>query len=249
MRGWCPLCEFCTTVALELKTAITTLVQKSAEPRVARKAPGTLTRMPDDLDEEQPKAAPTAPAERARDGVFTGFGIASAVLGVISVAAVVLGALIWNGHRHEIHERDYQDTVLQAAADWTGVLINMNSGTVTESMQKLHDGTVGQLNANFEAAVEPFSQVVQKLQSQTVGQVESVAIESLFHASPGDRGLPTVPQPELSTVASRTDNVIVVATSISQNTGAKPLTVHWALRLGVSDVDGKLLISRLETIR
>lgn len=205
--------------------------------------------MPDDLDEEQPNAAPKAPAAYSGERVVTGFGVASAVFGVISVAAVVLGVLIWNGHRHEVQERNYQSTVLQAAADWTGVLINMNSGTVTQSMQKLHDGTVGQLSANFEAAVEPFSQVVQKLQSQTVGQVESVAIESLFHASPGDAGLPQVPQPELSTVASRTDNVIVVATSVSQNTGAKPLTVHWALRLGVSDVDGKLLISRLETIR
>jgi hypothetical protein len=165
------------------------------------------------------------------------------------VAAVVFAVLMWTGHRHDVDDRTYQTRVLQAAADWTGVLINMNSSTVTTSMTTLHDGTVGQLNANFETAVEPFSQVVQKLQSQTVGQVESVAVESLFHAAPGDAGLPPVPQPELATVASRTDNVIVVATSVSQNAGAKPLTVHWTLRLAVSDVDGKLLISRLETIR
>ena len=55
--------------------------------------------------------------------------------------------------------------------------------------------------------------------------------------------------PSWRRVASRTDNVIVVATSVSQNAGAKPLTVHWTLRLAVSDVDGKLLVSRLETIR
>jgi hypothetical protein len=193
--------------------------------------------MPDELDDER------------TSGGMTGFGIGSAVLGVLSIAAVVLAVLIWTGHRHEVDDRAYQTRVLQAAADWTNVLINMNSGTVTQSMQTLHDGTIGQLNANFETAVEPFSQVVQKLQSQTVGQVESVAIESLFHASPGDAGLPAVPQPELATVASRTDNVIVVATSVSQNAGAKPLTVHWTLRLAVSDVDGKLLVSRLETIR
>jgi len=180
---------------------------------------------------------------------MTGFGIGSAILGLVSVAAVVLGVLLWNGHRNDVDERAYQTRVLQAAADWTGVLINMNSGTVTQSMQTLHDGTVGQLNANFETAVEPFSQVVQKLQSQTVGQVESVAIESLFHAAPGDPGLPPVPQPELATVSSRTDNVLVVATSVSQNVGAKPLTVHWTLRLAISDVAGKLLVSRLETIR
>ena len=180
---------------------------------------------------------------------MTGFGIGSAVLGALSVAAVVLAVLIWTGHRHDADDRAYQTRVLQAAAEWTNVLVNMNSGTVTQSMKTLHDGTVGQLNANFETAVEPFSQVVQKLQSQTVGQVESVAIESLFHATPGDPGLPTVPQPELASIASRTDDVIVVATSISQNAGAKPLTVHWTLRLAVSDVDGKLLVSRLETIR
>ena len=50
--------------------------------------------------------------------------------------------------------------------------------------------------------------------------------------------------------ASRTDTVMVVATSISENAGAdKPQTVRWNLRLDVSDVDGKLLISRLEPIR
>jgi hypothetical protein len=196
--------------------------------------------MPDELADEHTDAGGTG---------ITGFGIGSAVLGVVCVVAVVLATLMWTGHRHDADDRAYETRVLQAAADWTSVLINMNSGTVVKSMQTLHDGTVGQLNANFETAVQPFSQVVQKLQSQTVGQVESVAIESLFHASPGDAGLAPVPQPELATVASRTDNVIVVATSVSQNAGAKPLTVHWTLRLAVSDVDGKLLVSRLETIR
>jgi hypothetical protein len=43
---------------------------------------------------------------------------------------------------------------------------------------------------------------------------------------------------------------MVVATSVSENAaGGKPQTVHWTLRLDVSDVDGKLLISRLEPIR
>ena len=208
--------------------------------------------MPDELEGEPTEASPKkkSTAVAAPSGsVFTGLGIGSAALGVVAIAAVVLATLIWTGHRTEIEDRTYESRVLQAAADWTGVLINMNSGTVTSSMQTLHDGTVGLLNANFESAVEPFSQVVQKLQSQTVGQVESVAIETLHHAEPGDAGLPQPAQPELSTVASRTDDVIVVATSVSQNAGTKPLTVHWTLRLSVSDVDGKLLVSRLETIR
>jgi hypothetical protein len=192
---------------------------------------------------------PTDEPRRPADGVFTGFGIGSLVLGVVALVAVVLAALIWTGHRNDVEERAYQTTVLQAAADWTGVLINMNKDTVASSMQKLHEGTVGQLNANFESAVQPFSQVVQKLQSQTVGQVESVALESLHHAAPGDAGIAPPPEPELSTVASRTDTVLVVATSVSQNTGAQPLTVHWTLRLGISDVQGKPLVSSLETIR
>ncbi|MCP9272384.1 hypothetical protein [Mycolicibacterium arenosum] len=187
--------------------------------------------------------------EEPRDGVFTGLGIGSAVLGAVAVIAAVLATMIWIGHRSDVDERSYRTSVLQAAAEWTSVLINMNSGTVTQSMQKLHDGTVGQLNANFETAVEPFSQVVQKLQSQTAGQVESVAIESLHHAREGDAGISPAPPPELAAVASRTDTVIVVATSISQNAGAQPLTVHWTLRLGISDVDGELLVSSLETIR
>jgi len=196
--------------------------------------------MPDEPDEER--------TDRG-GGVFTGFGIGSAVLGLVSVAAVVLGLMIWSGHRSETDERSYQTSVLQAAADWTNVLINMNSDTVDTSLRTLHDGTVGQLNADFEATVEPFKQLVLKLKSQTAGQVDSVSIESLHHQQPGPSGAP-VPQPELSTVASRTDTVIVVATSRSQNAGgAQPQPVRWNLRLGVSDVDGRLLISRLETIR
>lgn len=195
------------------------------------------------------ETAPADTAEQPHGGAFTGLGIGSAVLGAVTLIAVVLATMIWVGHRSDVDERTYRTSVLQAAAEWTSVLINMNKDTVTQSMQKLHDGTVGQLNANFETAVEPFSQVVQKLQSQTAGQVESVAIETLHHAKEGDAGISPAPPPELAAVASRTDTVIVVATSISQNAGAQPLTVHWTLRLGVSDVDGDLLVSSLETIR
>ena len=140
---------------------------------------------------------------------------------------------------------------MQTAAEWTSVLINMNKDTVEPSMQKLHEGTVGQLNADFDSTVEPFRKLVQTLQSQTTGQVDSVAVESIHHPQPGPNGTPTAkPQPELSAFASRTDTVMVVATSISENAGGdKPQTVRWNLRMDVSDVDGKLLISRLEPIR
>jgi hypothetical protein len=118
-------------------------------------------------------------------------------------------------------------------------------------MTKLHEGTVGQLNADFDATVEPYRQLVHTLQSRTTGQIDSVAIESIYHPPPAASGAPPRPvQPELAEFASRTDTVMVVATSVSENAGGKePKTVRWTMRLDVSDVDGKLLISRLEPIR
>ena len=70
---------------------------------------------------------------------------------------------------------------MRAAVDWTGVLINMNTGNVTASLQRLHDGTVGELNADFDSAMQPYQQVVQRLQSTTHGQVEAVAVEGVHH--------------------------------------------------------------------
>lgn len=182
--------------------------------------------------------------------MLSNYGIASAVLGVLSVAAVVLGAIVWSAHRDDVGERTYQTRVMQTAAEWTGVLINMNSGNVDTSLQRLHDGTVGELNTDFDAAVQPYRQVVEKLQSHSSGQLEAVAIDTV-HRDLDTR--PGVPRPVVTTklpaFASRTDSVMVVATSVSENAGAKPQTVHWNLRLDVSNVDGKLMISKLESIR
>lgn len=182
--------------------------------------------------------------------VFSGYGIGSTLLGVLSVAAVVLGVLIWHSHREETRERTYLSRVMQTAADWTGVLINMNTGNLDTSLQRLHDGTVGELNADFDAAVQPYRQVVQKLQSQSAGRIEAVAIETVHRDVDSQPGKPRpVVTTKLPAFASRTDSVMVVATSVSENVGAKPLTVHWSLRLDVSNVDGKLMISRLESIK
>ena len=184
--------------------------------------------------------------------VFTGFGIGSAVLGVLAVAAIALGVLIWTQHRSDVDELHYRTRVMQAAADWTSVLINMNKDSVEANLNQLHEGTVGQLNADFDSTVEPYRKLVQTLQARTTGQVDSVAVESIHHEqrAPNNGAPPPRPQPELSESASRTDTVMVVATSISENAGGdKPQTVRWTLRLDVSDVDGKLLISRLEPIR
>ncbi len=200
----------------------------------------------DDLDSEAEAPEPEPGGGR----IFTPYGIASTVLGVLAVAAVVFGYFIWSGHRDEVGERAYLTRVMQTAAEWTGVLINMNSGNIDASLQKLHDGTVGELNTDFDAAVEPYRQVVQKLQSQSAGRIEAVAIETVrrdLDTQPGaSRPVVTTKLPPF---ASRTDSVMLVATSVSENVGAKPQVVHWNLRLDVSNVDGKLMISGLGSIR
>lgn len=191
--------------------------------------------MPDDEQEPQ------------RGGAFSPFGIASAALGVVALVAVVLAAVIWTGHRSDVDELGYRTRVLQTAAEWTGVLINMTSETVDADMTRLHDGTVGQLNADFETSVEPYRKLVQTLKASTTGQIDSVAIETIHHEDPE---APPAQDSELVGFASRTDTVMVVATSLSENAGTtEPQTVRWTLRLDVADVDGKLLISRLEPIR
>jgi hypothetical protein len=203
-------------------------------------------------DEEQ--AEPTddradeATPDESVGRVFSPYGVASAVLGALCVAAVALGVVIWTSHRSDVEERSYQSRALQAAADWTGVLINMNTDNIKESLQRLHDGTVGQLNADFDSSIQPYQQVVERLQSRSRGEVDAVALESLHHDLDAQPGRPT-PAELPASIARRTDTVMVVATSVSENAGGKPQTVHWNLRLGISDVDGKLMISRLESIR
>jgi hypothetical protein len=198
------------------------------------------------LDHEDEDRAPRG----ASGPVFSSYGIASVVLGVVAIAAVVLGGMVWASHRSVVTERDYQSRVLAAAAAWTAVLVNMKADNVDTSLEKLHDGTIGDLNADFEKSMTPYRDVVRTLQANTTGQVESVSIESEHHnldVVPGQRPAtpPTLP-PEL---AQRTDTVLVVATSVSENQGGKPTTVRWNLRLGVSDVDGTLKISWLESLR
>lgn len=185
--------------------------------------------------------------------VLSNYGIASAVLGLLSVAAVVLCFIIWSNHRDQVAERGYLSRVMQTAAEWANVLINMNSGNVDASLQRLHDGTVGELNTDFDAAVQPYKAVVEKLQSKSAGRVDAVAIETVHHdldTQPGGARPPRdVVTTKLPPFASRTDSVMLIATSVSENVGAKPQTVHWNLRLDVSDVDGKLMLSGLGSIR
>jgi len=208
--------------------------------------------MPDE-EQTEPAADDTTPDKATPEGEADGplispYGVASAALGALTVAAVVLGWFVWSAHHRDVDERGYQSRAMQAAVDWTSVLINMNTDNVAASLQRLHDGTVGELNADFDSSIQPYQQVVQRLQSHSRGEVEAVALESVHHDLDAQPGRPPAQQLPAS-IASRTDTVMVVATSVSENAGGKPQTVHWNLRLGVSDVDGKLMISRLESIR
>lgn len=197
-----------------------------------------------------PDEALDAQPESDAGPMFSPYGVASAVLGVLSVAAIVFGAFIWSQHRGDAAERSYLTRVMQTAADWTGVLINMNSGNIDSSLQRLHDGTVGELNTDFDAAMQPYRQVVEKLQSKSVGRIDAVAVEAVHHDLDTQPGVShSVVTTKLPAFASRMDSVMLVATSVSENAGAKPQTVHWNLRLDVSNVDGKLMISGLESIR
>ncbi len=190
-------------------------------------------------------------AEATGDRLFSGYGVASAALGMLSVAAVVLLVLIWSSHRSDVTERRYQSRVMQTAVDWTGVLINMNADNVDANLRRLHDGTVGELNVDFDSAVQPYRQVVQQLKSRSAGRIEAVAVESVHHDLGAEPGAPRpAPAPEAPLPAgTRTDSVMVIATSVAEAAAGKPKAVHWNLRLDVSDVDGKMLISRLESIR
>ena len=184
-------------------------------------------------------------------GSISGYGIGSAVLGALCVGAVVLLTLIWTGHRSDEDELRHRAEAMQAAAEWTGVLINMNTANIDSSLQTLQEGTVGQLNADFDAAVAPYRDVVQALQSTTTGTIEAVAVESVHNNLDQQPG--AAPPPEESSLspgmATRTDTVLVIATSVSENSGGEPQTVRWNLRLDVSDIDGRLFISRLGSLR
>lgn len=182
--------------------------------------------------------------------MWTPYGIGAAALGVLTVAAVALLATLWSGHRTAAAERDFQARVMQKATEWTGVLINMNANSVDSSLGQLRDETVGELNAEFDSSIEPYRAVVKTLQARANGRVDSVSIEALHNEldpQPGQRSnaAPKVPL----NLSDRTETVLVVATSTSETAGNKPVTVRWNLRLAVSDVDGTLMISRLESIR
>ena len=132
-------------------------------------------------------------ADRRRDDdgpVFTSYGIGSAALGVVAVAAIVLATLIWAQHRSDADELHYRTRAMQAAADWTSVLINMNKDTVEADLKSC---TRAPSVSSMPTSIRPSSRtgkLVQKLQAKTTGQIDSVAVESIHHAQPGPNGAP-----------------------------------------------------------
>lgn len=205
----------------------------------------TKTKAKTNAKNPRPEPEPTEP-------LFSPYGIASAALAAVCVASVVLVAVMVAQHRAHNAELEYRARTMQAAYDWSSTLINLNPDNAQASLQTLRGGTVGQLNADFDATVESFLQVLQQLQATTEGRVDSVAIESLYHgpaAAPGAPQAAPQQQPELTAYASRTDTVLLIATSVSQNVSGEPQTIRWNLRLDVSEVDGRFLISRLEQIQ
>jgi hypothetical protein len=200
-------------------------------------------------DSDTPDSGEDAQQADEHRPVLSGYGIASAALGLICVAAIVLTTLIWSAHRQEKDGLAYKARVLQVATSWAGVLINMNKDNVDSSVQKLHDGTVGELNTELDKAIQPYTNLVKTLQAKTTGQINSVSIESVYHDLDRQPGSPPPHDRMPSGLASRTDTVLVIATSVSENAGEKPQTVRWNLRIGVSNVGGELLVSHLDFLR
>jgi hypothetical protein len=176
------------------------------------------------------------------------YGIVSAVLGIVSVAAIAFGYVTWSKHHHDVDDRVYQNHVLRAAANWTGVLVNLNAATVDVGMTRLRGKTAGQFNKDFDSNMAPFKSLLSKIKSRNAGRVESVAIETMRHTPSADAD-PAPPLPPPPPEASRTDIVLVAATSTIEGPQNKPESVRWNLELAVSDVGGTPLISGFRPLR
>ncbi|MGB8503167.1 hypothetical protein, partial [Mycobacterium sp.] len=210
-----------------------------------RRLMSTLAFVPEETDSPENEDAQAADDRRP---VFSGLGIASAVLGLLCVAAIVLTSIIWSTHRDERDELDHQSRAMQVALNWAGVLINMNKDNIEASVQKLHEGTVGTLNTDLDQVIEPLTNLVKTLQLRTTGQVNAVAIESV-HRDPNREPGSAPPDETVGGLASRTDTVLIIATLTAENAGGKRPPSSLNLRIGVSDVDGQLLVSGLDLLR
>jgi hypothetical protein len=188
------------------------------------------------------------PVGQVRPRVLSGFGVGSAVLGLVCVAAIVLTSLIWSSHRDQKAEFDYKARVISTAVNWAGVLINMNKDNIETSVQKLHDETVGTLNSELDSVLAPLMTFVKKVQLKTTGRIDAVAFESVHQDVNRQPGTPP-PDTTLGGLASRTDTALIIATLVAETKGGPVPQSSLTLRIGISDVGGKLLVSDLEMLR
>ncbi|ORV86564.1 hypothetical protein AWC11_17275 [Mycobacterium interjectum] len=205
-----------------------------------------------DTDSESSEEPPAADAisRRSRGRMVSVYGIVSALLGALLIAAVVGCSILWSSHRSDVDEHHYQIRAKKAAAEWALVLMNMNNDNLDASLRRLRDGTAGQLKAGFDATMQPYREAVQRLPSYRSTQLESVVIQSVHHDLGDIGGFPTAaPEPAAAEVGSRTDTIQVAATSVSGSPGSKPQALYWNLAVDVSDVDDNLLISGLRVLR
>lgn len=220
--------------------------EQAESPTQEGSAPG------EDAAESEAEAEAEAPATDTSGGrTFSRYGVASAVLALLSVAAVAAGVVTWSARHHETDGRAYRNRALHAAANWTGVLVNLNAGNLDAGMAQLRGKTVGQFNVEFDSAMQPYRAVIQKIKSRSTGRVESVTFEPVYHdlgIPPGAESAPP-PLPPPPPGAARSDTVMVVATSVVENPGGKPEIVRWNLQQVVSDVGGTLFISGLRSLR
>ena len=119
--------------------------------------------------------------------------MASLILAVLSVAAVVVIAVVWSGHRSAEAQRTHQARAIRAAARWTDVLINMNADNVEGQHGPAARRDRRRAQCRLRGGHRPYRDVVKTLRSQTTGQVESVSIEEL-HSN-----LDAEPEPPAST--------------------------------------------------
>lgn len=196
----------------------------------------------DDEDDEDDSAD-----EATGDRIFSSYGVVSAALGFLSVAAVVFGVVIWSGHRHETGDRSDQNRAMRSAANWTSLLINLNAKSLDAGMTQLRGKTVGQLNTEFDSVMQPYRAVIEKIPGRTTGRIESVSLETGQQLSPAALA-PTPPLQTPPAGATRTDTVMVMATSVIEIPDGKPASAQWNLQLGVSEINGTMLISGLRQL-
>lgn len=158
---------------------------------------------------------------------------ATAALAAVAVVAVVVTALMWWKQRDDGNDLSTQATVERAAADWASVLINLSDDNGNAGVETLRDNTTGDLHGQFDTVVQPYRDELRTLHSSIDGQINSVSLESVHqHVD-----------------AAPADTVLVVGTTEGNNAGGSAQTIHWYLRIGVTDVSGKQLIRSVERIQ